>query len=271
MIGIVSARSALFLSVLNCAALISGDVFASNVPVPKPRPAAEGVKAAGIQIVKTDEAPSAEPDIPVPKWRPQNSEPAEIDEKVAKLDGLPAEESACRDRLTALGVAFAPAERIDGANGCGIAYPINVTGLPQGVKLSGRTLLGCEASEALANWTIKVVVPEAEKRFGEKLTGIDQYASYVCRTRNSQAGSKLSEHAKGNAIDLGRFRLSDGTVIDVGSKPEKGTPEELFLQVLREEGCTYFKTVLGPGSDIFHSDHFHFDMAKRRRGGHYCR
>ncbi|MEM6464234.1 MAG: extensin family protein [Pseudomonadota bacterium] len=209
--------------------------------------------------------------LPVPTPRPEQGNPTDVTAKIGKVDELPVEEAACRDRLTAMGVSFKPAKRIDGTGGCGVAYPISIERLPQGIALSGRTVLGCEVSEALANWTVSVAVPEAEKQFGAKLTAIDQYASYVCRTRNSQAGAKLSEHAKGNAIDLGRFRMADGTVVDVASDPESGTPEQAFLQTLREEGCTYFTTVLGPGSDGFHNSHFHFDVAKRRSGYRYCK
>ena len=100
---------------------------------------------------------------------------------------------------------------------------------------------------------------------------IDQFSSYVCRTRNSQNGAKLSEHAKGSAIDVGRFTLADGTVIEVGFPGKKESRRKQFLKALRDTGCTYFTTVLGPGSDGYHKDHFHFDMAQRRRGYRYCR
>ncbi|MCP4319974.1 MAG: extensin family protein [Hyphomicrobiales bacterium] len=273
MIRPLSARCALLFVLLPSVALFSSVGLASTIPIPKPRPASPVLPAVAATSTQPGDLPvkEAAPIVPVPKPRPLPTKLEDVDLKVAKLAGLPGEEVECRNRLTAMGVHFSPAGRIDGADGCGIAYPIKITGLPGGVKLSGRTVLGCEASEALASWTTKVVVPQAKKQFGKVLTGIDQYANYVCRTRNSQNGTKLSEHAKGNAIDLGRFHLSDGTVVDVGSEPDTGTPEQLFLKVLRDEGCAYFTTVLGPGSDDFHSDHFHFDMAKRRRGYRYCK
>lgn len=99
--------------------------------------------------------------------------------------------------------------------------------------------------------------------------GMDQYATYDCRSRNSQAGTKLSEHAKGNAIDIGRFHFADGSKLEVGSA--KGKSQKEFMKSLRDAACTYFTTVLGPGSDAYHRDHFHFDIAKRRRGYRYCK
>lgn len=267
------ARRAFLTIVLSCAAWVPAGAFDQSVPVPKPRPVTSEPATVALPYANPDEArPRPSPfEIPVPTLRPEAGAAADGEQKTTTIAVLPAEEAACRARLSAMGVEFSPAERIDGKGGCGVAWPIRVTGLPQGIKLSGRAVMGCEVSEALANWTLKVAAPEAEKLFGEKLQMVEQYASYVCRTRNSQAGAKLSEHGKGSAIDLGRFHLSGGTVVDVASKAEKGTPEQLYLQALRDEGCTYFTTVLGPGSDAFHDSHFHFDMAKRRNGFRYCR
>ena len=209
--------------------------------------------------------------VPVPKPRPANSDTGTVAAKPEKRAGLPKDEIACRRRLEDLGVSFAPVKRISGKNGCGIRYPIEISRLPGGIKLSGRTILNCRTGEALAGWTSKVAAPEARKRLGAELTQIDQYATYHCRTRNSLKGTKLSEHAKGNAVDLGRFHLSDGTVVDVASRPRRGTANAGFLKALRDAGCTFFTTVLGPGSDEYHSTHFHFDTAQRRNGSRYCK
>ncbi len=309
MIRLPSARCALLIPVLSCAVPSLAQLPDGAVPVPVARPAdATAIPAdtsddqdavqtvvpiprwrsqpAGDDDAKQQGAtapgkpdPGSERDsaqgevfeAPVPKWRPEPASEGDVSEQIAEPDGLPVKEAECRNRLTAMGVRFTPADRIDGEGGCGVGHPIRVTWLPQQVKLSGRAIMGCEVSEALANWTVKVAIPQAKLKFGEPLTEIEQYASYVCRTRNSQNGAKLSEHAKGNAIDLGRFHLADGKVIDVESDAEDDTPEKRFLKVLRDEGCTYFKTVLGPGSDPYHDSHFHFDMAKRRNGSHYCR
>ncbi len=35
-------------------------------------------------------------------------------------------------------------------------------------------------------------------------------AHYACRNRNNKRGGKLSEHAKGNAIDIAAFTLKNG-------------------------------------------------------------
>ena len=185
--------------------------------------------------------------------------------------GLPKEERLCRQRLEKLGVGFKPAKRIVGAGGCGIPYPLEISRLPGGIKLSGKTFLNCQAAEQFALWTSRSAAPVAKRIYGAKLVRIDQFSSYVCRTHNSQKGAKLSEHGKGNAIDAGRFTLADGTVVEVGFPGEKETRRKQFLKAPRDSGCTYFTTVLGPGSDCHHKNHFHFEVAKRRSGYRYCR
>ncbi|WP_419912964.1 extensin family protein [Hoeflea sp.] len=209
--------------------------------------------------------------VPVPTPKPPVGTRTEGGQKPANSFGLPKEEIACRKRLEGLGVRFSPVKRITEKKGCGIRYPIEISQLPGGIILSGRAVLNCETGEALAKWTAKAAAPEAKKRLGAGLKKIDQYASYHCRTRNSLKGTKLSEHSKGNAVDLGRFHLTDGRVIDVSSQPKKGSAEARFLKELRDAGCTFFTTVLGPGSDIYHDTHFHFDIAKRRNGSRYCK
>ena len=101
-----------------------------------------------------------------------------------------------------------------------------------------------------------------------EIASIAPVASYACRTRNSRPGAKLSEHAKGNAIDIAAFTFSDGANISVlnGWRGEGST----YLRRVWKSACGTFGTVLGPESDRFHQDHFHFDTAKHF-GGPYCR
>ena len=39
---------------------------------------------------------------------------------------------------------------------------------------------------------------------------------------------------------------------------------------LRESVCARFTTVLGPGSDGYHEEHIHLDMAERNNGYRIC-
>ena len=44
-----------------------------------------------------------------------------------------------------------------------------------------------------------------------------------------------------------------------------------LLNTVRADGCQYFTTVLGPGYNADHADHFHFDIKSRRNGYRACR
>lgn len=48
-------------------------------------------------------------------------------------------------------------------------------------------------------------------------------------------------------------------------------PTEQFLKRVHERSCETFKTVLGPEANEDHRNHFHLDLAQRKRGAHYCR
>ena len=50
---------------------------------------------------------------------------------------------------------------------------------------------------------------------------------------------------------------------------KKSTPQS-FRQRLKDATCQRFKTVLGPGSDAYHVDHIHLDLAERARGYRMC-
>ena len=85
--------------------------------------------------------------------------------------------------------------------------------------------------------------------------------SYSCRGRNNQAGAKLSEHSFGNALDIMSFTLADGHVITVKGGWRGTEAEQAFLREVFVGACARFSTVLAPGSNVFHYDHIHVDLA----------
>ena len=93
-------------------------------------------------------------------------------------------------------------------------------------------------------------------------------ASYAGRSRNSQSGARLSEHATGNAIDIAAVGLTNGSELSVLDDWRSGNSS--IMRGLHEAACGTFGAVLGPNSDRFHQDHFHFDVASYRSGA-YCR
>ena len=182
----------------------------------------------------------------------------------AGATALPADETACRQALTALGAAFAEADPvIDKAQGCAAPHPVTVSRLSPGVELRPPALLNCAMAAASARYVRDHAAPLALREFDSPLAAVEQASSYVCRPRHGTA--KLSEHAFANALDWSALVLEDGTRIEIRAYDASDEPRRArFLSALRASACGPFATVLGPGSDPDHSDHFHFDMARRR-------
>jgi hypothetical protein len=157
---------------------------------------------------------------------------------------------------------------------CGMEQPLQVSALLDGtVEVVSTATMGCPVTVATERWLAEAVQPAAMTRLGSPVVRIHQMSSYACRTRNSVPGAELSEHAFGNALDVGSFELADGRVISVLDDWGRGTPEEKdFLREAHATACNYFNTVLGPGVEN-HSDHFHLDLAHHNEAGtsRYCR
>jgi hypothetical protein len=168
-----------------------------------------------------------------------------------------------------------PLPPIDQKWSCGLQNPFKVSGLANGdVTIQPGARIGCPMNVALNTWVREVVQPAAMANYGQPVTGIKNIASYGCRTRNNKKGAKLSEHSFGNALDIKAFYLADGREIDIRSQWHKGSPQDRnFLRAAHGGACGTFKTVLGPGSDGYHEDHFHLDLARHDAAGEraYCR
>jgi hypothetical protein len=186
-------------------------------------------------------------------------------------DGLPAEEVQCRKKLERIGVVYRDLPSIHGNGDCGIAYPVEVSVLGGGVKLQPSATLTCEMAETLARWSKKELVPAARGRYLSGIDTIHQASSYSCRWVKGRTGGTLSEHGKGRALDIGAITLNNGKKIVVKKKAFWKFREKGLLQSVRSDGCDYFTTVLGPGYDADHKDHFHFDIKERRSGRRSCR
>ncbi len=147
---------------------------------------------------------------------------------------------------------------------CGIARPVSITRVA-GISLSQPALVSCPTVRALDRWVRGAAIPAAEAR-GERLVSMRVAASYACRTRNSRPGARISEHAKGNAIDLSAFTFASGRTVTVLEGWNGGRRDRRMLRRMHGAACGTFGTVLGPEADRFHRDHLHFDVAGYRSG-----
>lgn len=151
--------------------------------------------------------------------------------------------------------------------GCGLSQGVAVTAVA-GVALSRPARIDCDTARALETWVERGVKPIIG-RLGGGVARLEIAASYACRTRNSMPGARISEHGRGRAVDVAGVTLANGTTLSVlrGWRDPQIGP---LMRQMHQAACGPFGTVLGPASDRFHQDHFHFDTA-RYRSGPFCR
>lgn len=212
--------------------------------------------------------PRRQPVEEVAMLMPQN--PMQQNRTSAPPGMMPSSEISCRSELRRLGVAFRDVARIADGPTCGIDYPIELSGLASGVAVKPAVKLNCQVTLAFAKWVKFELVPSSRFRYLSGVGRITPMGGYSCRKMNSRSSNPWSEHAKGNAIDIGTITLKNGKEIDVRKKGLFAFREKGLLKAVRTDSCKYFSTVLGPGSDPNHWNHFHFDLRTRKTGYRHC-
>ena len=177
--------------------------------------------------------------------------------------------SACRLRLTQA-LAIAPSlPPITGPGECGAPDVVRLDAvvLPDRsrVAIVPPAIVRCTLAEAVASWVREEAAPRAAA-LGAPLTAVSNLASFDCRGRNRISGAPLSEHGKANALDIQGLKLASGREIGL-TDPQ--APQD-FREGLKQSVCARFTTVLGPGSDGYHEEHVHVDLAERRGGYRLC-
>ncbi|VVT10467.1 extensin family protein [Rhizobium sp. EC-SD404] len=278
---------------------------ASDAPLPEERPELPGDAEPSDdadQPVDGGEAEEEAPeDVPVPDERPEedvdedsddadadagtdaDADAGEVEEEPVEeeiTEPLPPEPEdaaalrACRAELRGLGAEFTLLDTIEpeGAEqaGCGVDTPFAVTSILPGIALEPETQMRCATALALAKWVRGEVLPAARALELGQLTTLNHGSTYVCRPRNNVEEADISEHALGNAIDIMSFTFESGEAITVSPKEGDGDASEAFQKAVGSGACLHFTTVLGPGSDAYHDDHLHLDIAKRSSDYRLC-
>jgi hypothetical protein len=217
---------------------------AQSVPLPRPRPfsAVVGVPTPPAKPAATAVAPTAQAEPPP---------------------------SACRLRLTAE-LAVAPSlPPIEGPGECGASDLVRLEAIvladASRVAVNPPATLRCTMAEAVANF-VRAEAATLAGDLGAPLRALSNYDSYDCRGRNRVAGARTSEHGKGNALDLRGLVLGNGRFVEL-TDPHVA---HAFREKFRATMCARFTTVLGPGSDGYHENHVHMDLAERRSGWRAC-
>jgi hypothetical protein len=218
-----------------------------RVPLPRPRPA---------------DAPKAEP------AAAEKGATEKKDEQAAEKP-TPPQPSACRLALTDQ-IAIAPTlPPINGPGGCGgdDLVRLEAVVLPDKsrVSLKPAATLRCPMATAVAEW-VRGDVAAIAAAGGTSVSELDNFDSFDCRGRNRVIGAKMSEHGRANALDVRGVKFGNGQFVSFTERTVSRELREKFLASV----CTRFTTVLGPGSDGYHEDHVHLDLAERRGGYRIC-
>lgn len=268
------ARAAATLSPAQVQAIAAAVSSARALPV-RPAEAGAGASAAATAPLRALPPSATLAAAPAAAARPASLAPlGPLPRPRARTPGLVVEAMARRrDRArgTVCGDPALQGEevgRVPGRlRGCGVGEAIKLRAV-SGVALSKQAVMDCRTAQSLKAWVERGLIP-ATRNLGGGPAQIRVAAHYSCRTRNNRPGAKISEHGKGRAIDISGIVLRNGQVISVLRDWGQGRRGRALAQ-MRRAACGPFGTVLGPGSDRYHDDHFHFDTA-RHRGGPYCR
>jgi hypothetical protein len=183
--------------------------------------------------------------------------------------GAPPAATACQARLTPDRAAFKPLGELGSPGGCGGPDVVLLERiiLPDRSEIAVEppATLRCEMAEAVVHFVRQDLAPAAVT-MGSGLRAIENFDSYDCRGRNRVAGAQLSQHGLANALDIRSVRLKDGRVV----RPADAAAPREFRVAMKTAVCNRFTTVLGPGSDGYHEDHIHVDLAERRGGYRLC-
>jgi hypothetical protein len=168
----------------------------------------------------------------------------------------------CLAALNRLGVQYqVEVQSASTSHACLVQNPVRVSAAT--IPFSRPAVAACAFVLEFDKFEREVVRPLAKRDFGHDLKTIVHFGAYNCRTTNT---GRESEHAKGMAIDLAGFELTDGTMISVKQDWGKRGKARDFLRAVAAEACHYFSEVLDPDSDRDHVDHIHIDLGRYK----YC-
>ncbi len=249
-------------------------------PLPREKPQAPVEKPAPplpLPKVEPEEIPP-EPTIeavPPSPPKPNRSAPKSI--VVAPGELIPAQKfpddaTQCQAALTKLNVNFASNPAYGQQGSCLIANPVQLKSyMVNGQKLEfpDQPNLACSYALQFINFIRENAEPAIATQTSSHIAKLYTGPGFVCRGRNGDISSKLSEHAYGNAVDIERIQLANGRVILVKDAISATNGDYAVLTTIRQAACKYFTTVLGPGANEAHASHFHFDLGQHGKSGTY--
>jgi hypothetical protein len=153
------------------------------------------------------------PTPPIPERKPAQTSPSGgagsasyVEREVWTPSAVAEAKARCAAVLKGLDVTVIPEEPVkDGA--CGAAAPVTLLRLGKSpeVVLSPPAMVSCDMVAQLDKWIRNDVQPLARKLLGAPVVKIETMSSYSCRNAYGRIKTKLSEHGRANALDIGGF------------------------------------------------------------------
>ena len=116
----------------------------------------------------------------------------------------------CKVVLASLTLIAKPHEAIQEGE-CGALAPVELSSVSANpaVALVPPAIVTCELAVAIHDWVKNDIQPLALQHLGKAIARIETMSSYSCRNAYGRRTSKLSEHGRANALDVGGFVTSD--------------------------------------------------------------
>lgn len=174
-------------------------------------------------------------------------------------------QAACLNDLQATGAKFELISQAEpGKDGCTLQNGVRL--IATSVQLVRPVELTCPMALRLMQFEKDILVPDAQRIFGQPLEQINHAGGFTCK-RMTGNSSRISEHGHGRAIDIWGFQLRDGTRISVDRHFRARGREGDYLREVNRAACRYFSVVLGPNADAAHAKSFHWDISQWKRCG----
>lgn len=93
---------------------------------------------------------------------------------------------------------------------CGDPAPVKLVsvGSKPKVTFDPPVLVNCDMVQSLHDWIIKDLQPLARRHLKSPVTNVETMSSYSCRNAYGRKDTRLSQHARANAIDIRGFRTA---------------------------------------------------------------
>ncbi len=240
-----------------------------------------------IRVKQTRRVASAPPSPVVSKARIP-AQPSSSETRSVPANPMPAADDKCLRDLARMNVVFEPLSAFQNEDGCGMSDGVAISRIGS-VAIKPAAKLNCGYAKRLVKWVEGDLSQTVARSTGSQLTAIRHYSAYRCSFRSK---GRLSEHASGNALDIGALETSGDLTLNVkkdwgdhldwalmepmemapkSQRPSldvtadsdpSGNAKRRAWHAITKSACRAFKLVLTPHSNKAHANHLHVDMGR---------